>query len=38
MLKTKYILLSEDLFTFTKSVDPDEMQHYDAFQLGLLCL
>ena len=25
-------------FTFTKSVDPDEMQHYAAFHLGLHCL
>ena len=25
-------------FTFTNSVDPDEMQHYAAFQLGLHCL
>ena len=28
-------LLSEDLFTFTNSVDPDEMQHYS---LVLHCL
>ena len=26
------------LFTFTNSVDPDEMQHYAAFHLGLHCL
>ena len=25
-------------FTFTNSVDPDEMQHYAAFHLGLYCL
>ena len=25
----------KDLFTFTNSVDPDEMQHYAAFHLGL---
>ena len=25
-------------FTFTNSVDPDEMQHYAAFHLGLHCL
>ena len=30
--------LSEDLFTFTNSVDPDQMQHYAAFHLGLHCL
>ena len=32
------ILLSEDLFTFTNSVDLDEMQYYAAFHLGLQCL
>ena len=26
------------VFTFTNSVDPDEMQHYAAFHLGLHCL
>ena len=37
--KQKYcILLSEDLFTFTNSVDPDEMHQYAAFYLGLHCL
>ena len=25
-------------FTFTNSVNPDEMQHYAAFYLGLHCL
>ena len=25
-------------FTFSNSVDPDEMQHYAAFHLGLHCL
>ena len=25
-------------FTFTNSVEPDEMQHYAAFHLGLHCL
>ena len=25
-------------FTFTNSVDPDKMQHYAAFHLGLPCL
>ena len=32
------LFISEDFFTFTKSVDPDEMQHYVAFYLGLHCL
>ena len=32
------ILLTELHFTFTNSVDPDEMQHYAAFHLGLHCL
>ena len=33
-------LLSEDLsyFSISNSVDPDEMQHYAAFYLGLRCL
>ena len=26
------------IFTFTNSVEPDEMQHYAAFHLGLHCL
>ena len=26
------------IFTFTNSVDPDEMKHYAAFCLGLHCL
>ena len=30
--------LSADFLTFTNSVDPDEMQHYAAFNLGLHCL
>ena len=30
--------LSEDLFTLTNSVDPDEMQPNAAFHLGLHCL
>ena len=35
----KYFLLSKELFfTFTNSVDPDEMPHYGAFHLGLHCL
>ena len=33
-----FYFLSEDFFTFTNSVDPDEMQHYAAFHLGLHCL
>ena len=37
-LKKYCILLSEYLFTFTNSVDPDEMQHFAAFHLGLHCL
>ena len=37
-LKEFFILLSEDIFTFTNSVDPDEIQHYAAFHLGLHCL
>ena len=32
------INLSEYGFTFTNSVDPDEMQHDAAFHLGLHCL
>ena len=31
-------LLSEIFFTFTNSVDPDEMQHCAAFHLDLHCL
>ena len=35
--KKKYcILFLKILFTFTNSVDPDEMQHYAAFHLGPL--
>ena len=35
----KYCIpLSEDLFTFTNSVDPDEMQHNASFHRGLHCL
>ena len=29
------LYMSEDVFTFTNTVDPDEMQHYAAFHLGL---
>ena len=28
----------KNFFTFTNSVDPDEMQHYSAFHLDLHCL
>ena len=39
-LKEKNIVLFclKIFFTFTNSVDPDEMQHYAAFHLGLHCL
>ena len=30
--------MSEIFLTFTNSVDPDEMQHYVPFHLGLHCL
>ena len=30
--------VGRSLFTFTNCVDPDEMQHYAAFHLGLHCL
>ena len=30
--------LFKDHFTLTNNVDPDEMQHYAAFHLGLHCL
>ena len=39
MIIKKSFLLSVDLFyIFTNSEDPDEMQHYSAFHLGLHCL
>ena len=38
IFKKYRILLSEDLFSFIDSVDPDEMQHCAAFHLGLHCL
>ena len=31
-------LCQKIFFTFTNSVDPDEMQHYAVFYLGLHCL
>ena len=34
----KIVFLSEDLSTFTNSVDSDVMQHDAAFHLGLYCL
>ena len=38
IFKKYCIILSEDLFTLANSVDPNEMQHYAAFHLGLYCL
>ena len=32
------LVLSENVFTLSNSVNPDEMSHYAAFQLGLHCL
>ena len=37
-LKDYCIILSDDVFYFTYSIDPDEMQHYAAFHLGMHCL
>ena len=37
-LKKKCISSLKVIFTFTNRVDPDEMQHYAAFHLGLYCL
>ena len=37
VIKKYCIVLSEDLFNLYNSVDPDEMQHYVAFHLGLHC-
>ena len=34
-LKKNIVFLSEDLFTFSKNADPDEMPHQAAFHLGL---
>ena len=36
--KTIVFFCLKIFFTFTRSVDPDEMQHYAAFHLGLRCL
>ena len=37
-LKILYFFCLKIFFTFTNSVDPDEMQHYAAFHLDLHCL
>ena len=36
--KILYSFFLKIFFTFTNSVDPDKMQHYAAFHLGLHCL
>ena len=36
--KILFFLSNNILFTFTNSVDPDEIQHYAAFHLSLHCL
>ena len=36
--KILYFFCLKIIFTLTNSVDPDEMQHYAAFHLGLHCL
>ena len=36
--KKDFFYCMKIIFTFTNSVDPDEMQHYAAFHLGLNCL
>ena len=36
--KLIYISVSEIVLILANSVDPDEMQHYAAFHLGLHCL
>ena len=35
--KKKHFLSMWIIFVFTNSVDPDEMSHYAAFNLGLHC-
>ena len=35
---TKLKVFPEDHFCLSNSVDPDEMPHYAAFNLDLLCL
>ena len=37
-LKKNVFFCLKIFFTFTNSVDPDEMQHYAVFHLGLHCL
>ena len=37
-LKNVLLFCLKIFITFTNSVDPDEMQHYAAFHLGLHCL
>ena len=37
-LKKIVLFCLKIFFTFTNSVDPDEMQHYAAFHMGLHCL
>ena len=37
-LKKYFIFCLKTFLTFTNSVNPDEMQHYAAFHLGLHCL
>ena len=37
-LQKNIVFCLKNLFTFTNSVDPDEMQHNAAFHLGLYCL
>ena len=38
ILKKNVFFCLKIFFTFTNSVDPDEMQHYAAFHLGIHCL
>ena len=38
LIKNFFLFYLKIFFTFTNSVDPDEMQHYAAFHLGLHCL
>ena len=38
MIKNTLFFCLKIFFTFTNIVDPDEMQHYAAFYLGLQCL
>ena len=36
--KNIFFFVQRSFFTFTNSVDPDEMQHYTVFHLSLHCL